>query len=406
MNRFRMMEKLKRNLRNLERDVPVNFFLLGSTGEEKGHFFEVLPYLEAHTEGYLIQYYMVEVTFGNGMINIQTYHMNQDFTRAKYIQDEEMDDKSISNRMYARIKYLEKSKGYTILKTAGNDRLEIKNIPVLSGKSCDKSLTRDQVLGFDLNFFFSSEDDVISIAEERKPLFDIKIKRRDKPSILIGGRVLEKYDKMDEKTFEEYFLPTLLGNPTVEVYKDFLNLHNPSSHLFLKDTLLYNVYKVYLEEFFFGCHNEECNSEGFNLFPSKKPKEKEDRVLPSVYSKGFSGGTEVGKMINPETGEEVKKMTNTNEIVNHENPGNIFRDHLENGPLKDTMIPAEERASTEDNNDDDYPYSVEGISYGFKTEMDADLFELLLDDIAQLDISEKVKVLKYIKNLKISKEDK
>ena len=404
MNRFRMMEKLKRNLRNLERDVPVNFFLLGSTGEEKGHFFEVLPYLEAHTEGYLIQYYMVEVTFGNGMINIQTYHMNQDFTRAKYIQDEEMDDKSISNRMYARVKYLEKSKGYQILKTAGNDRLDIKNIPVLSGGSCDKSLTRDQVLGFDLNFSFSSEDDVISISEERKPLFDIKIKRRDKPSILIGGRILEKYETMDEKIFEEYFLPTLLGNPTVETYRDFLNLHNPSSHLYLKDTLLYNVYKVYLEEFFFGPDSVPQDNEEDVLTPMDKYEEESTFRMPCAYSNGYNDGTPVGSLVNPDTGEEIKIVANSTSIVRQENPGNIFRDHLEKGPLKDTMIPAKERASTED--EDEYPYSVEGISYGFKTEMEADLFELLLDDIAQLGISEKVKVLKYIKNLKISKEDK
>ena len=43
MNRFRMISNLKRNLRNLERETPVNFFLLGSAGDTKGHFFEVLP---------------------------------------------------------------------------------------------------------------------------------------------------------------------------------------------------------------------------------------------------------------------------------------------------------------------------------------------------------------------------
>ena len=356
MNRFRMMERLKRIIKNMERDTPVSYFLLGSTGEEKGHFFEVLPYLEAHTEGYLIQYYMVEVTFGNGMINIQTYHMDQNFTRAKYIQDEEMEDKSISNRMYARMKYLEKSKGYTILKTAGNDTVNIKNItvlkntPVSPGGARDKGLTRDQVLGFDLNFTFSSEDDVISISEERKPLFDIKIKRRDEPSILIGGRILEKYDKMDEKIFEEYFLPTLLGNPTVEMYRDFLNLHNSDSHLFLKDTLLYNVYKVYLEEFFFG--------------PDSTPQDNEEEYW-SPMEKEEEGPIR----------EEVS-----------------LRDNTEEGPFK--VDPAIK----------EYPHPV-NVVYNFKTEMSANLFEILVDEIANLSLESRVKILKYIKENNLVRED-
>lgn len=142
------------------------------------------------------------------------------------------------------------------------------------------------------------------------------------------------------------------------------------------------------------------------LTPMEKPEE--DKVIPCVYSEGFSGGTEVGKMINPETGEEVKIMANTNKIVNHENPGNIFRDHLEKGPLKGTIIPEEERISSEDEDDnDEYPYKVTAvIDFKFESEIDADLFDLLLDEITHINMREKVKLLKYIKELKNNKEEK
>ena len=183
-----------------------------------------------------------------------------------------------------------------------------------------------------------------------------------------------------------------------------MNVHNEDAHLLFKDSLLYHIYKIVIREFFFGPDSApQVDNVEDVLSPMEKPEE--DKVIPCIYSEGFSGGTEVGKMINPETGEEVKIVANSKEIINHENPKNRFRDHLEKGPLKGTIVPKEERTSSEED-EDEYPYSVEGISYGFKNEMDADLFELLLDDIAQLDISEKVKVLKYIKNLKISKEDK
>ena len=95
----------------------------------------------------------------------------------------------------------------------------------------------------------------------------------------------------------------------------------------------------------------------------------EGDMIPPIYDEGFTEGTKIDE---EKTGEEIEIMTKNSNVEE----------------------------------DDKYPYSVEGISYGFKNEMDADLFELLLDDIAQLDISEKVKVLKYIKNLKISKENK
>ena len=352
---------------------------------------------------------MVEVTFGNGMINIQTYHMDQNFSRAKYIQNEEMGDKSISNRMYARMKYLERSKGYTILKTSGNDRVEIKNIPVLAGGSCDKSLTRDQVLGYDMNFLFSSEDDVISISEERKPLLDIKISRRNKPSILIGGRVLEKYEKMDEKTFEKRFLPALLANPNIEIYRNFLVLHNPSSNLLLKDTLLYNLYKVYFEEFFFSTDSTPQDNEEDVLTPMDKYEKERTFRMPCAYTDGYNDGTPVGSLVNPDTGEEVKMVAGSTSIIRQENP-ELFRKVLEEGPIKEGVSL---RNNTEEKEgpfkvgpttNEEYPHSV-NVGYHFRTEMSANLFEILVDEIAYLSIESRVKLLKFIKENNLEKED-
>ena len=383
MNRFRLLDNLKGKMKDINREKPVSYLLSGGK-DKRGHFFEILPYLELHQKGYLIQYYIIEVYFSGAGLHVQTYHMDQRVANAKYVTDDDIFKKSVSNRMYARMKYLEKSKGYTLLSTNGNDTVLVENIPIFSDKD---GLSQDQIIGYDITFKYDDKDDYIDIVEENKPLMDIKIyNREDKRGIYIGGRSLIEYPKLNENILVEHFLPALLSNPVVEVYGKFLNLHNKDAHLYLKDSLLYNAYEVFLKEYFFGDKSNIHEIEG--------------DMIPSIYNEGFSGGTEVGKMIDPESGEEVKIMANTNEIVNHENPENRFRDHLEKGSFEETEIPIR------DDDTDEYPYSVEGISYGFKDEMDADLFELLLDDIAQLDISEKVKLLKYIKNLKISKEEK
>ena len=388
MNRFRLLENLKGKIKDINREKPVSYLLEGGK-EKRGHLFEILPYLELHEKGYLIQYYIIEAYFSGAGLHVQTYHMDQRVANAKYVTDDDIFKKSVSNRMYARMKYLEKSKGYTLLNTEGNDTVLLENIPIFSEKD---GLSQDQIIGYDLTFRYDDKEDYIDIIEENKPLMDIKIyDQEDKRGIYIGGRSLIEYPKLNENILVEHFLPSLLSNPVVEVYGKFLNLHNKDAHLYLKDSLLYYAYEVFLKEYFFGDKSNIHEIEG--------------DMIPSIYNEGFSGGTEVGKMINPETGEEVKIMANTKEIINHENPGNIFRDHLEKGPIKGTIIPVEERTSTNDDEEGEYSYRVECI-YGFKNEMDADIFELLLDDIAQLDISEKVKVLKYIKNLKISKEEK
>lgn len=401
MNRFRLLEKLKREIKNINKEKPVNYFLEGGNNA-KGHFFEVLPYLELQEKGYLIQYYILEVFFSNAGLHVQTYHMDQRSTNAKYVTDDDIFKKSISNRMYARMKYLEKSKGYNLLKTSGNDTVLLENIPIFSDKD---GLSQDQIIGCDLTLKYIPDENYIEVIEENKPLLDMKIyNQENKRGIYIGGRSLIECPVMNERMLVEHFIPTFLTNPVTEIYGKFLNLHNKDAHLFFKDSLLYSAYKVFLEEYFFGIDIIESNPEGFNFSPMEKPEE-ENRVMPCAYSYGYNDGTPVESLVNPDTGEEIKIVANSTSIVRQENPGNRFRDHLEKGPIKGTTIPVEERTSTNDDEEGEYSYRVECI-YGFKNEMDADIFELLLDDVAQLDISEKVKILKYIKNLKISKEDK
>ena len=401
MNRFRMIDDLKRAIKNIDRKEPVSFFLTGLRKEDRGHYFEVLPYLETHPEGYLLQYYFIEIYFSNNGLNIQTYHMDQRLAKAKYISDEDIFKKSVSNRMYSRMKYLEKSKGYTLLKTSGNDTVLVENLPIFSERD---GLNKDQKRGYDLSLNFIQEENTIEVKESSRPLLDIKLhNQKYRRGIYIGGRALIEYDINENvDSLLEKFVATFLSNPTVEIYGKFLNIHNEDAHLLFRDSLLYNVYKIVLREFFFGPDSTPQDNE--EEYWSPMEKEEENHSIPCAYTDGYNDGTPVGSLVNPDTGEEVKIVTNSNSIARQENP-ELFRKVLEEGPLKDTMIPAKERASSEED-EDEYPYSVEGISYGFKTEMDADLFELLLDDIAQLDISEKVKVLKYIKNLKISKEDK
>ena len=404
MNRFRMIDDRKRAINNIDRKEPVSFFLTGSRKEDRGHYFEVLPYLETHPEGYLLQYYFIEIYFSNNGLNIQTYHMDQRLSKAKYITDEDIFKKSVSNRMYARMKYLEKSKGYTLLKTSGNDTVLVENLPIFSEKD---GLNKDQKRGYELSLNFIQEENTIEVKESSRPLLDIKLcNQKYRRGIYIGGRALIEYDINENvDSLLENFVATFLSNPTVEIYGKFLNIHNEDAHLLFRDSLLYNVYKIVLREFFFGPDStpQVDNIEDV-LSPMEKPEE-ENHIMPCAYSDGYNDGTPVGNLVNPDTGEEVKIVTNSTSIVRQENPGNIFRDHLEKGPLKGTIISVEERTSTNDDEEGEYSYRVECI-YGFKNEIDADIFELLLDDVAQLDISEKVKVLKYIKNLKISKEEK
>lgn len=403
MNRFRMIDNLKRAINNIDRKEPVSFFLTGLRKEDRGHYFEVLPYLETHPEGYLLQYYFIEIFFSNNGLNIQTYHMDQRLAKAKYITDEDIFKKSVSNRMYARMKYLEKSKGYSLLKTSGNDTVLVENLPIFSEKD---GLNKDQKRGYDLSLNFIQEENTIEVKESSRPLLDIKLcNQKYRRGIYIGGRALIEYDINENvDSLLEKFVATFLSNPTVEIYGKFLNIHNEDAHLLFRDSLLYNVYKIVMREFFFGPDStpQEDNNAEDVLSPMEKPEE-ENHIMPCAYSNGYNDGTPVGSLVNPDTGEEIKIVANSTSIIRQENP-ELFRDHLENGPLKDTTIPAEERTSTNEE-EDEYSYRVECI-YGFKNEMDADIFELLLDDIAQLDISEKVKILKYIKNLKISKEEK
>lgn len=404
MNRFRMIDNLKRAINNIDRKEPVSFFLTGLRKEDRGHYFEVLPYLETHPEGYLLQYYFIEIFFSNNGLNIQTYHMDQRLAKAKYITDEDIFKKSVSNRMYARMKYLEKSKGYTLLKTSGNDTVLVENLPIFSERD---GLNKDQKRGYDLSLNFIQEENTIEVKESSRPLLDIKLhNQKYRRGIYIGGRALIEYDINENvDSLLEKFVATFLANPTVEIYEKFLNVHNEDAHLLFKDSLLYNVYKILMREFFFGPDSAPQDNEDEDyLSPMEKPEE-EDHTMPCAYSDGYNDGTPVGSLVNPDTGEEVKIVANSDSIIRQENLGNRFRDHLEKGPIKGTTIPVEERTSTNDDEEGEYSYRVECI-YGFKNEMDADIFELLLDDIAQLDISEKVKVLKYMKNLKISKEDK
>lgn len=406
MNRFRMIDSLKRAINGIDRKEPVSFFLTGLRKEDRGHYFEVLPYLETHPEGYLLQYYFIEIFFSNNGLNIQTYHMDQRLSKAKYISDEDIFKKSVSNRMYARMKYLEKSKGYSLLKTSGNDTVLVENLPIFSERD---GLNKDQKRGYDLSLNFIQEENAIEVKESSRPLLDIKLyNQKYRRGIYIGGRALIEYDINENvDSLLENFVATFLSNPTVEIYGKFLNIHNEDAHLLFKDSLLYNVYKIVLREFFFGPDSTpQVDNVEDVLSPMEKPEE--DKAIPCVYSEGFSGGTEVGKIVNPETGEEVKIVANSKEIINHENPENRFRDHLEKGPLKGTIIPVEERTSSEDEDDiDKYPYKVTAvIDFKFESEIDADLFDLLLDEITRINMGEKVKLLKYIKELKNTKEDK
>ena len=407
MNRFRMIDNLKRAINNIDRKEPVNFFLTGLRKEDRGHYYEVLPYLETHPEGYLLQYYFIEVYFSNNGLNIQTYHMDQRLAKAKYISDEDIFKKSVSNRMYARMKYLEKSKGYTLLKTSGNDTVLVENLPIFSERD---GLNKDQRRGYNLSLNYNQEENTIKVKESSRPLLDIELSnQKDRRGIYVGGRALVEYDINENvDVLLERFVATFLANPTMEIYGKFLNINNEDAYLLFKDSLLYHIYKIVMREFFFGVesYTEEENVEDV-LSPMEKTEE-DSHIMPCAYTDGYNDGTPVGSLVNPDTGEEIKIVANSTSIIRQENPGNRFRDHLEKGPIKGTTIPVEERTSSEDEDDNDkYPYKVTAvIDFKFESEIDADLFDLLLDEITRINMGEKVKLLKYIKELKNNKEEK
>lgn len=406
MNRFRMIDSLKRAINNIDRKEPVSFFLTGLRKEDRGHYFEVLPYLETHPEGYLLQYYFIEVYFANNGLNIQTYHMDQRLSKAKYITDEDIFKKSVSNRMYARMKYLEKSKGYTLLKTSGNDTVLVENLPIFSEKD---GLNKDQKRGYDLSLNFIQEENTIEVKESSRPLLDIKLcNQKYRRGIYIGGRALIEYDINENvDVLLENFVATFLSNPTVEIYGKFLNIHNEDAHLLFRDSLLYNVYKIVMREFFFGPDSTPQDNEDEDyLSPMEKPEE-ENHIMPCAYSNGYNDGTPVGSLVNPDTGEEIKIVANSTSIIRQENPGNIFRDHLEKGPIKEGVSlrnNEEEKPFKVDTALEEHPYPV-NVGYYFKSEMSADLFEILVDEIANLSIETRVKLLKYIKENNLERED-
>ena len=407
MNRFRMIDNLKRAINNIDRKEPVSFFLTGLRKEDRGHYFEVLPYLETHPEGYLLQYYFIEIYFSNNGLNIQTYHMDQRLAKAKYITDEDIFKKSVSNRMYARMKYLEKSKGYTLLKTSGNDTVLVENLPIFSEKV---GLNKDQKRGYELSLNFIQEENTIEVKESSRPLLDIKLCNQNyRRGIYIGGRALIEYDINENvDVLLENFVATFLSNPTVEIYGKFLNIHNEDAHLLFRDSLLYNVYKIVMREFFFGPDSTPQVDDNVEdvLSPMEKPEEK-NHIMPCAYSDGYNDGTPVGSLVNPDTGEEIKIVANSTSIIRQENP-KPFRKVLEEGPIKEGVSlrnnTEEEKPFKIDPALEEHPYPV-NIGYYFKSEMSADLFEILVDEIANLSIESRVKLLKYIKENNLERED-
>lgn len=407
MNRFRMIDDLKRAINNIDRKEPVSFFLTGLRKEDRGHYYEVLPYLETHPEGYLLQYYFIEIFFSNNGLNIQTYHMDQRLAKAKYISDEDIFKKSVSNRMYARMKYLEKSKGYTLLKTSGNDTVLVENLPIFSEKD---GLNKDQKRGYDLSLNFIQEENTIEVKESSRPLLDIKLyNQKYRRGIYIGGRALIEYDINENvDVLLEKFVATFLTNPTVEIYGKFLNIHNEDAHLLFRDSLLYNIYKIIMREFFFGPDStpQVDNNEDV-LSPMEKPEEEKNHIMPCAYSDGYNDGTPVGSLVNPDTGEEIKIVANSTSTIRQENP-KLFRKVLEEGPIKEGVSlrnnTEEEKPFKIDTALEEHPYPV-NVGYYFKSEMSADLFEILVDEIANLSIESRVKLLKYIKENNLERED-
>ena len=406
MNRFRMIDSLKRAINNIDRKEPVNFFLTGLRKEDRGHYYEVLPYLETHPEGYLLQYYFIEIYFSNNGLNIQTYHMDQRLAKAKYISDEDIFKKSVSNRMYSRMKYLEKSKGYTLLKTSGNDTVLVENLPIFSERD---GLNKDQKRGYNLSLNYIQDENTIEVKESSRPLLDIKLhNQKYRRGIYIGGRALIEYDINENvDVLLEKFVATFLSNPTMEIYGKFLNIHNEDAHLLFKDSLLYHIYRIITREFFFGPDSTpQVDNVEDVLTPMDKYEEERTFRMPCAYTDGYNDGTPVGSFVNPDTGEEVKIAANSTSIIRQENP-ELFREVLEEGPIKEGVSlrnNTEEAPFKVDPALEEHPFPV-SVGYNFKTEMSANLFEILVDEIAYLSLESRVKLLKYIKENNLEREE-
>lgn len=190
--------------------------------------------------------------------------------------------------------------------------------------------------GYDLSLNYIQEENTIEVKESSRPLLDIKLcNQKYRRGIYIGGRALIEYDINENvDALLEKFVATILSNPTMEIYGKFLNIHNEDAHLLFKDSLLYNVYKIVLREFFFGPDStpQVDNVEDVMTPIEKEEEEEKTHKIPCAYTDGYNDGTPVGSLVNPDTGEEVKIVANSTSIIRQENPGNIFRDHLEKGP--------------------------------------------------------------------------
>lgn len=408
MNRFRMISNLKRVINNMERKTPASFLLYGTWEKTRGHFLEMIPYLQKR-EGnntYDIMYYVVDASFKISGLRVQTYILEQRLSTAKPVKEEDISVSKVSNRMYARMKYISKREGYKLLNTGGSDRVSLENIPILSKKDINPSQER----GFDISFDIKEIEGgrKVSVTETDKPLLSLDIiDSEDFKGIKLGNGNLfvAKGNSFACEDIANIIIPNILSLPALEVYGKLINPHNNDSRLFLSESLIYNFYHEFFHEFLFGATSipEEEDNEGFNLNPNEKPTE--NKRIPCAYTAGYSDGTSVGSLVNPDTGEEVKIVADSTSIIRQENP-ELFRKVLEEGPIKEGVslrdnIEAPFKVSP---SNEEYSHSV-NVGYYFRTEMSANLFEILVDEIAYLSIESRVKVLKFIKENNLEKED-
>lgn len=412
MNRFRMIENVKRTINNLERKTPASFLLYGWWEKTRGHFLEVIPYLQKRDNGntYDIMYYVVDASFKISGLRVQTYILEQRLSTAKPVKDEDISIGKISNRLYARVKYIAQRDGYKLLNTGGSDRVSLENIPILSKKDINPSQER----GFDISFDIKEIEGgrKVSVTETDKPLLSLDIiDSEDFKGIKLGNGNLfvVKENSFTCEDISNIIIPNILSLPALEVYGKLINLHNDDSRLYLSESLIYNFYHEFFHEFLFGATSipEDEDDEGFNLNPNEKPVE--NKRIPCAYTDGYNDGTPVGSLVNPDTGEEVKIVAGSTSIIRQENP-ELFREVLEKGPIKEGVSL---RDNTEEKEgpfkvgpatNEEYPHSV-NVGYYFRTEMSANLFEILVDEIAYLSIESRVKLLKYIKENNLEKED-
>ena len=409
MNRFRMISNLKRIINNMERKTPASFLLYGTWEKTRGHFLEMIPYLQKRegSNTYDIMYYVVDASFKISGLRVQTYILEQRLSTAKPVKEEDISVSKVSNRMYARMKYISKREGYKLLNTGGSDRVSLENVPILSKKDINPSQER----GFDISFDIKEIERgrKVSITETDKPLLSLDIiDTEDFKAIKLGNGNLfvAKGNSFACEDIANIIIPNILSLPALEVYGKLINLHNNDSRLFLSESLIYNFYHEFFHEFLFGSTSipEDEDNEGFNLNPNEKPTE--NKRIPCAYTAGYSDGTSVGSLVNPDTGEEVKIVTNSTSVIRQENP-ELFRKDLEEGPIKEGVSlrsNTEEGPFKVDPANEEYPHSV-NVGYYFRTEMSANLFEILVDEIAYLSIESRVKLLKFIKENNLEKED-